>query len=62
MRDVYWKVYNTLYIGAQDSLILSYPRIVDDNIAVNLDENEAFRKRTEKPRNDYARYELDYIL
>ncbi|CAC5379737.1 splicing factor 3B subunit 1-like isoform X1 [Mytilus californianus] len=30
VRDVYWKVYNTVYIGAQDSMIPSYPRIPND--------------------------------
>jgi len=31
VRDVYWKVYNTLYIGAQDSLVAAYPRVNDDD-------------------------------
>ncbi len=30
VRDVYWKIYNTLYIGSQDALVASYPRIPDD--------------------------------
>ncbi|KAF7489761.1 Splicing factor 3B subunit 1 [Sarcoptes scabiei] len=30
VRDVYWKVYNTLYIGAQDSLIAGFTRIPND--------------------------------
>lgn len=30
VRDVYWKVYNTLYIGGQDSLVAGYPRVEDD--------------------------------
>jgi len=30
VRDVYWKVYNTIYIGAQDSMIPSFPRIPND--------------------------------
>lgn len=30
VRDVYWKVYNTLYIGAQDSLVAGYPRSPND--------------------------------
>ena len=59
---MYWKVYNTLYIGAQDSLISGYPRIVDDNIRTTIDEKESMGKPAEKPRNDYGRYELDYIL
>lgn len=30
VRDVYWKVYNNLYISAQDSLVAGYPKISDD--------------------------------
>jgi splicing factor 3B subunit 1 len=30
VRQVYWKVYNTLYMGAQDSLVAGYPRVPDD--------------------------------
>jgi len=30
VRDVYWKVYNMLYIGTQDALIPSYPRLPND--------------------------------
>uniref|UniRef100_A0A182IUQ0 Splicing factor 3B subunit 1 n=1 Tax=Anopheles atroparvus TaxID=41427 RepID=A0A182IUQ0_ANOAO len=30
VRDVYWKIYNSLYIGAQDALIAGYPRIAND--------------------------------
>ncbi|KAI9029948.1 splicing factor 3B subunit 1 [Phycomyces nitens] len=30
VREVYWKIYNTLYIGSQDALVPYYPRIDDD--------------------------------
>merc|ERR1712151_8749 len=30
VRDVYWKVYNTLYIGGQYALVVGYPRIPND--------------------------------
>jgi len=30
VRQVYWKIYNNLYIGAQDALISCYPRLEDD--------------------------------
>ncbi|XP_052737619.1 splicing factor 3B subunit 1 [Bicyclus anynana] len=30
VRDVYWKIYNTLYIGGQDALVAGYPRIHND--------------------------------
>src|ERR1700735_3881269 len=30
VRDVYWKIYNNLYIGGQDSLVAAYPRIPND--------------------------------
>ncbi|XP_067015004.1 splicing factor 3B subunit 1 isoform X2 [Anabrus simplex] len=44
VRDVYWKIYNSLYIGGQDALVAGYPRITND------------------PKNQYIRYELDYLL
>ncbi|KAI8078377.1 splicing factor 3B subunit 1 [Thamnidium elegans] len=30
IREVYWKIYNTLYIGSQDALVPFYPRLEDD--------------------------------
>ena len=30
VRDVYWKIYNSLYIGSQDSVVAGYPRIPND--------------------------------
>jgi splicing factor 3B subunit 1 len=27
---VYWRLYNNLYIGAQDALVAFYPRLEDD--------------------------------
>ncbi|KAI9474310.1 MAG: splicing factor 3B subunit 1 [Benjaminiella poitrasii] len=31
VREVYWKIYNTLYIGSQDSLVPFYPRLENDD-------------------------------
>ena len=30
VREVYWKVYNALYIGSQDALVASFPALEDD--------------------------------
>ena len=30
VRDVYWKIFNTLYIGSQDALVAGFPRIPND--------------------------------
>ena len=30
VRDVYWKIYNNLYIGSQDALVAGFPRIAND--------------------------------
>mmetsp|Transcript_1821 Transcript_1821/g.4048 ORF Transcript_1821/g.4048 Transcript_1821/m.4048 type:complete len:1229 (-) Transcript_1821:173-3859(-) len=30
VREVYWKIYNNLYIGSQDSLVPAYPVLEDD--------------------------------
>eukprot|EP00041_Stephanoeca_diplocostata_P034395 m.1171206 g.1171206 ORF g.1171206 m.1171206 type:complete len:1238 (-) comp24513_c0_seq1:788-4501(-) len=31
VREVYWKIYNTLYIGSQDALLPSFPAIPNDD-------------------------------
>jgi len=31
VREIYWRTYNSLYIGAQDALVASYPKIPDDD-------------------------------
>jgi len=30
VREIYWKIYNTLYIGAQDALVAQYPALEDE--------------------------------
>ncbi|KAK1353632.1 Splicing factor 3B subunit 1 [Heracleum sosnowskyi] len=30
VREVYWKFYNSLYIGAQDAMVAAYPTLVDE--------------------------------
>jgi splicing factor 3B subunit 1 len=30
VRETYWKVYNNLYIGAQDALVPAYPSLNDE--------------------------------
>ncbi|CAI5944115.1 unnamed protein product [Closterium sp. NIES-65] len=30
VREVYWRIYNNLYIGAQDALTAAYPRLPDE--------------------------------
>ncbi|KAK9125075.1 hypothetical protein Scep_013921 [Stephania cephalantha] len=37
VREVYWKIYNSLYIGAQDALVAAYPILEDE-------ENNIFRR------------------
>ena len=44
---MYWKVYNGVYIGAQDALVPAYPRIGEGD---------------DLGKNNYHRYELDYVL
>ncbi len=31
VREVYWRHYNNLYIGAQDALVAFLPRLEDDS-------------------------------
>lgn len=30
VREVYWRVYNTVYIGHQDAMVAFYPKLPDD--------------------------------
>jgi hypothetical protein len=46
VRQTYWKVYNNLYIGAQDALVAFAPRFPD----------------SEDGANTYTRHELDLLL
>jgi splicing factor 3B subunit 1 len=46
VRQAYWKVYNNLYIGAQDALVAFMPRFPD----------------SEDGANTYTRHELDLLL
>ena len=41
MREVYWKLYNSLYIYAVDALTPAYPRVEDEAEAVGGKDREA---------------------
>ena len=30
VRNIYWKIYNNIYIGAQDAMVPAYPKIAND--------------------------------
>ena len=32
VREIYWRLYNNVYIGAQDALVACYPRMEDEGI------------------------------
>jgi splicing factor 3B subunit 1 len=32
VREIYWRLYNSAYIGAQDALVACYPRMEDEGI------------------------------
>mmetsp|Transcript_17562 Transcript_17562/g.17527 ORF Transcript_17562/g.17527 Transcript_17562/m.17527 type:complete len:357 (+) Transcript_17562:2248-3318(+) len=32
VRDVYWRIYNLLYLGNQDGLVMSFPALIDDEM------------------------------
>jgi splicing factor 3B subunit 1 len=46
VRQKYWKVYNNLYIGAQDALVAFAPRVPDP----------------EDGSNTFVRHELDLLI
>lgn len=32
VREVYWRLYNNLYLGSQDGLVAFYPSFEDDGV------------------------------
>jgi splicing factor 3B subunit 1 len=34
VRESYWRVYNSTYIGAQDAIVAYYPRLENDGVNV----------------------------
>ena len=49
IRQIYWRIYNACYIGAQDAMVASYPNVV------TTDEERAHG-------NNYERTVLMYTL
>lgn len=52
VREVYWKVYNLLYIYAADALIMGYPTYI--SLPLGLEESH--------PQNNYARTTLELFI
>jgi len=48
VREIYWKLYNNLYIAHQDGLVAVYPRVPDDTAGQHV--------------NTYSRPELDLFI
>jgi len=46
VREIYWRFWNQMYIGAQDAMVSCFPRAEDDNAN----------------RNNYARWELEHVI
>jgi splicing factor 3B subunit 1 len=46
VREAYWKIYNNMYLGAQDGLVSAFPDFPND----------------EKTGNIYRRYELELTM
>ena len=51
VREAYWKIYNNVYVGAQDGLVAAYPALEDE-----LDDKSG------EITNTYIRTELFYAL
>mmetsp|Transcript_11968 Transcript_11968/g.18006 ORF Transcript_11968/g.18006 Transcript_11968/m.18006 type:complete len:1263 (-) Transcript_11968:486-4274(-) len=59
VREVYWKVFNTLYIYNSDALVMGYPALEDDsntNPGTFNDGNEVVQQ------NDYTRTTLELFI
>ncbi|GJV31699.1 splicing factor 3B subunit 1 [Tanacetum coccineum] len=54
VREVYWKIYNSLYVGAQDALVAAYP-VLEDNVYTRRASGES--DKTKKKGKGKARGE-----
>jgi splicing factor 3B subunit 1 len=57
VREVYWKMYNNMYVGAQDDLISSYPLFENEETTHKLP-----GKESEKVQNTYRRCEMELFI
>ena len=55
VRDVYWKIYNNLYVGAADSLNAAYLQLPEDEVNPKI-------KRKNKVVNCYRRTDLELFI
>lgn len=67
VRNMYWKIYNLVYIGRQDALVAFYPRLPPPRSLppLPLPPSEAadpIPSPYESCERDYTRYELEFIL
>jgi splicing factor 3B subunit 1 len=51
VRDVFWKLYNMMYIGAADAMVAVYPEITED-----------IPLKKKKMKNSYRRTELELFI
>ena len=40
VREVYWKIFNNIYLGAQDSLVSHYPELKDNRTQAQKESTE----------------------
>ena len=77
VREPYWKVYNLLYVGAQDDMCMCFPTLPDDNNTLGenddyknkrlvngsiIDDEEDDELKLVKPYNRYETIELNLEL
>merc|ERR1740130_971393 len=60
VRDVYWKVYNNMYLGAADGLVAAYPTLVG-NLNTDASDPQAMQANEEEVKR-YRRHELDLCM
>lgn len=57
VRDVYWKIYNMMYIGSADALNSAYPVLPED-----LEISSQKKTKKNKKKNNYRRTELELFI
>ena len=65
VRDVYWRIFNLFYVGAQDDLCSCYPTLPDENLERKVDEDFISGKEiksNDEKFNKYAFEELNLFI
>ena len=61
VRDVYWRIFNLFYVGAQDDLCSCYPTLPDENLERKVDEDFISGKEINSNDEKFNKYPFEEL-